>query len=543
MSLKDLLHIDFSTIDFNKHNFVRGILKHLRNLLESLYKENVSLKSQNQQLKDEINRLKGQKGKPDIKANSSHENNKPDKHKFIQAKKRWKKRSKLDKVKIDDTKTIKYEGVLPFDAEHKGYRSIVIQDITVKTNNIEYKLERYYSPSEAKTYEASVPDYINGEFGANLKSWVLFWYFNSRMSEEKIYQMLTDIGISISEGQISNIIIKGQDKFHKEKIEIVEAGIKSTPYQHIDDTGARVNGVNQYFTVLCNDYYSAFFIRVKKDRLTIIDILSQEEELSYLINSYTLTFLKERNLKYSLVSSLTPLLQLPAMTRDNFEKELNRLIPELKNRHKALILETAAIAAYQGKHSSAVIDSLICDDAKQFHNITRLRALCWIHEERHYQKLTPFFLHHQKLVTDFRSQIWKYYYELTQYKENPNEKDKTRLSASFDEIFSTQTGYDELDKRIQLTKAKKDHLLVVLAYPDTPLHNNPAELALRAYIVKRKISFGTRTAEGTQSWETFFTIMDTSRKLGVNFRDYLYDRISKLYKMPSLASLIISVPP
>lgn len=134
----------------------------------------------------------------------------------------------------------------------------------LNTNNIEYKLERYYSPSEAKTYEASIPNYINGEFGADLKSWVLFWYFDSRMSEEKIYQMLADIGISISEGQISNIIIKGHDKFHQEKTEIVEAGIKSTPYQHIDDTGARVNGVNQYFTVLCNDYYSAFFIRPKK---------------------------------------------------------------------------------------------------------------------------------------------------------------------------------------------------------------------------------------------------------------------------------------
>lgn len=543
MSLKDLLNIDFSTMDFNNHVSIRIALQHLLNLLEALYKENVSLKSQIQQLKDEINRLKGQKGKPDIKPNSSDKNNKPDKHKFTQPKKEWNKQSKLDKVKIDDTKTIKYEGVLPDDAEHKGYRSIVIQDIIIKTNNIEYKLERYYSPSEAKTYEASVPDYINGEFGADLKSWVLFWYFDSRMSEEKIYQMLADIGISISEGQISNIIIKGHDKFHKEKTEIVEAGIKSTPYQHIDDTGARVNGTNQYFTVLCNDYYSAFFIRPKKDRLTVVDILNQEEELSYLINSCTLTFLNERNLKHSVVSSLTPFLQLPAMTRDNFEKELNRLIPDLKNRHKALILEAAAIAAYQEKHSSAIIDSLVCDDAKQFHNITRLRPLCWIHEERHYQKLTPFLLHHQKLVTDFRSRIWKYYYELSQYKKNPNEKDKGRLSALFDEIFSTQTGYDELDERIQLTKAKKDHLLVVLAYPDTPLHNNPAELALRAYIVKRKISFGTRTDEGTQSWETFFTIMDTSRKLGVNFRDYLYDRISKLYKMPSLASLIISEPP
>ena len=87
MSLKDLLNIDFSTMDFNNHVSIRIALQHLLNLLEALYKENVSLKSQIQQLKDEINRLKGQKGKPDIKANSSHENNKPDKHKFIQPKK------------------------------------------------------------------------------------------------------------------------------------------------------------------------------------------------------------------------------------------------------------------------------------------------------------------------------------------------------------------------------------------------------------------------------------------------------------------------
>ena len=111
----------------------------------------------------------------------------------------------------------------------------------------------------------------------------------------------------------------------------------------------------------------------------------------------------------------------------------------------------------------------------------------------------------------------------------------------FAEIFSTETGYDELDERIRLTKAKKGNLLVVLDYPDTPLHNNPAELALRMYVIKRKISFGTRTEEGTRSWETFFTILDTCRKFGVNLREYLYDRISNQYKMPSLASIIQSV--
>ena len=230
------------------------------------------------------------------------------------------------------------------------------------------------------------------------------------------------------------------------------------------------------------------------------------------------------------------------VTQEKFEKELDLAIPGLKERHRTMIEEAAAIAAYQENHDSPAIERLVCDDAKQFYYITPLRALCWIHEERHYEKLTPLLCHHRKLVGDFRSRIWDYYYELKKYKKNPNEEEKIRLSALFDEIFSTKTGYDQLDERIKLTKAKKDNLLVVLDHPDTPLHNNPAELALRMYVIKRKISFGTRTDEGTKSWETFFTIMDTCRKLGINFNNYLYDRISNQNKMPSLSSLIPNPP-
>ena len=419
---------------------------------------------------------------------------------------------------------------------------MVVQGIIIKTNNIEFKLERYYSASEKKTYEAPLPDYVQGEFSAGLKSWVLFWYFHSRMSEEKIHQMLTHTGVMISVGEISNIITNDHEWFHQEKADIIKAGMHSSSYQHIDDTGARVKGTNQHFTVLCNDYFSAFFVNPKKDRLTVIGILSQEEELSFMINPYTLGFLRERNLKASIITSLEYLLEMGAMPREVFEKELNFLIPDLKDRHKNMILEAAAIAAYQENNTSPVIQRLVCDDAKQFYYITPLRALCWIHEERHYAKLTPLFAHHQKLVDDFRARIWEYYHELTEYKKNPNEEEKIRLSKLFDEIFSTQTGYKNLDDRIQLTKEKKDSLLVVLDYPDTPLHNNPAELALRMYVIKRKISFGTRSYDGTKSWETFFTIMDTCRKLDVNFRHYLYDRISKQFKMPSLASLIPQPP-
>ena len=73
MSVKGPFPIDLSTTDFNDPDAVKAILTHLCNLVEALYQENLALKAENQKLKDEINRSKGEKGKPDIKPKRSEE--------------------------------------------------------------------------------------------------------------------------------------------------------------------------------------------------------------------------------------------------------------------------------------------------------------------------------------------------------------------------------------------------------------------------------------------------------------------------------------
>jgi len=79
---------------------------------------------------------------------------------------------------------------------------------------------------------------------------------------------------------------------------------------------------------------------------------------------------------------------------------------------------------------------------------------------------------------------------------------------------------------------------MVLEHPEIPLHNNAAELAARKRVRRDKISFGTRSEDGTQAWDTFATLEATAKKLGISFYEYIYDRISTTYRMPSLADLI-----
>jgi len=127
---------------------------------------------------------------------------------------------------------------------------------------------------------------------------------------------------------------------------------------------------------------------------------------------------------------------------------------------------------------------------------------------------------------------------LLAYREQPTPEEATRLDREFEALFSTVTGYEALDKRIAKTHAKKGCLLRVLTHPEIPLHHNPAELGARARVRKRDVSFGPRTREGAQAWDTFMSLAETATKLGISFYHYIHDRVSGAYQMPALAELI-----
>ena len=77
-------------------------------------------------------------------------------------------------------------------------------------------------------------------------------------------------------------------------------------------------------------------------------------------------------------------------------------------------------------------------------------------------------------------------------------------------------------------------------HPEIPLHNNTAELAARQRVRKRDVSFGPRTPNGVKAWDTFMSLAETTKKLGISFYAFVYDRIAKLNTIPSLAQVLIN---
>ncbi len=400
---------------------VRQMVELLLNLIEELNAKIIELSAENQSLKDEINRLNGEKGKPNIKAkkprgfnqnySSEQERKTPKKHS---------KGAKKENIKIDHEQIAKYPSdQLPADAEFKGYEDVIVQDLKLCTDNILFHKEKYYSPSEKKTYLAELPTGYEGEFGPGLKAFVISLYYGGNMTQSKLLSLLGDIKISISAGHLSNLLIKKHQGFEREKDEIYAAGLASSPWQHLDQTSARVAGENLTINILGNPFYTIYVTTAKKDRLSVLQALENGRELVFRLNRLTYELLSKFEVPQKWQKALRQLPQT-VFSSSEFQSLLERHLPGLGSRVRTHILEAAAIADYQQSREWPVVRTLVCDDAAQFKSLTEDLSLCWVHEARHYKKLSPLVAYHRRGLEQFRSDFWDYYRKLLAYKEAPS---------------------------------------------------------------------------------------------------------------------------
>jgi hypothetical protein len=428
---------------------------------------------------------------------------------------------------------------LPQDAQFKGYEQVIVQDIDYRTENIQFRKEKYYSPDQKRTYLAQLPAGYQGQFGPGVRAWVLALYYAGGMSEPKLLELLQTVGLQISAGQLSDLLIKDQEQFHAERAAVVQAGLTSSPWQHLDSTGTRVDGKNQQCHVLCNPLYTAYCTFPAKDRLSLLRVLLGGADPVFRLNELAVNLLERLGVAQKWRQKLTKLLPHEQEWKESqLDEWLDEHLPKLGTKPRKLIKDTLAIAAYRTQTACPVVELLICDDAPQCNWLTAELALCWVHEYRHYKKLTPRIPYHRKRLDQFKENFWKLYRQLLAYRQHPNQKEAEYLRGEFERLLGQISGYQQLDERKALTLAKKDHLLMVLSHPEILLHNNPAELGARQRVRKRDVSLQARTREGIGAWDTFETLVSTAKKLGVNIYQYLHDRIAQTNQCPSLATLI-----
>jgi len=332
--------------------------------------------------------------------------------------------------------------------------------------------------------------------------------------------------------------MKNSSKFESEFNEVHVSGLASSPWQHLDQTSARVKGVNQTTNIIGNPLYTVYSTTLRKNRLSVLGVLQNNPELEFILSPLTYKLLDKFNVPRKWSHQIKGLPQEIPLKGDEFNSLLNQNLDQVGSQHRTRIFEAAAIAFYHQQSQIPIIKTLVTDDAPQFKLLTDDLSLCWVHEARHYKKLSPFVTCHQKSLDKFLDDFWDYYRELLAYKNSPSGLEKLRLKSQFLEIFGSPSGYEQLDERKKLTLSKISELLLVLEHPELPLHNNPTELAARTIVQRRNISYATQTCEGTKAINIFMSLVATTRKLGISFFEYMHERISHLGNIPSLGTII-----
>jgi hypothetical protein len=484
-----------------------------------------------QQLRDENATLKGQKPRPKILPSKLESTTKPPPP--TDGKRPGSdKRSKNNQLCIPNEVVLLPDN-LPPGAVLKGYEPYVVQDLVIEAKATRYLRARFELPeggSVLAPLPADVP--AGSHFGSFLICYILHQHYHAHVTQPLLLEQLGDFGIDISAGQLSRILTENKDGFHQEKDEVREAGLQTASYIGTDDTGARHQGRNGYCTVIGNDLFACFESTDCKSRLNFFQVLHGSQRL-WMINEMALAYWKKQGLAAALVEKLSQGAQ-------EFTEELawQTRLKELditKERHVRIATEGALLGGLMVRGVSPDL-VVLSDGAPQFDVL--VHASCWIHAERPLARMVPYNEAHRVIIESFRKQIWELYKDLKAYRQQPDATQKTNLETRFDALCNQQTAYPNINAVLKEIRVHKADLLRVLERPEVPLHNNAEESDIREYVKKRKISGSTRSDAGRRCRDTFTSLKKTCRKLGVNFWNYLLDRIRGLSQVPRLPELI-----
>jgi len=431
------------------------------------------------------------------------------------------KGSKKDRLPVHEEIERKAENVLP-GSLFKGYRTYLVQDIVIKPHNILFKLERWQQP-DGSYVQASLPtEYRGFHFGPCLRTFILQQYYQARVTQPKLLEELSDWNIEISKGELNHLLSANTPQLKEEAENLLKTALDVSTYIQTDDTGARHKGQNHICTQIGNHLFTFFETGKSKSRLHFLDLLNHQSK--YLFNEAAIDYLKRHGslklIKYVSAhqGQILPHFQLTALLKDMSPKP-KRLLQE---------------AAHLGYLNSILGPDfvILSDGARQFKVLNH--ASCWVHALRLLEKAKSL---HNEEADALLEKIRFFYHHLKRYRSKPSALFRKRLKKHFDRLALRKTYSPIFDKALFRFFLDKRDLLRALEVPDVPLHNNLSENDIREYVVRRKISGGTRSDLGKDSRDVFLSLTKTCKKLQISFWEFLQDRVFSQGKIPSLSEL------
>jgi len=489
------------------------------------------LQNRIQELEDEILRLKGLKTRPIIAPSPLETPPRPPRDPG-QKRPGSAKRLKTAQLTITDEVVVPLADPPP-GSTFKGYEDFVVQDLLIRPRVIRYRRERWQT-SDGQNLVAGLPADVrpDSHFGPNLICFIIHQYHHQHVTQPLLWEQLDQLGIDISVGQVSRILTEEKDAFHQEKAELLPAGLAVSTYVQADDTGARHQGHNGFCTHIGNELFAYFESTDSKSRQNFLEVL-RGPDTDYTINVVAVAYWQRQKLPQAVIERLTAGAQRWA---DKAAWQASLTQQQVTDPRHVRIATEGAVLGSLIAHGVSPELTVLSDGAGQFDVF--VHALCWLHVERPLERLVPHNEKHRQAIEQIRQRIWELYTGLKAYRQAPTMAAREALGKQFDELVAQRTDYPSIDRVLKGMAADRAKLLLVLERPEVPLHNNLSEGHIRDYVKKRKISGSTRSELGRRARDTFASLKKTCRRLGVNFWEYLQDRVRGLGQIPRLADRI-----
>ncbi|MFD2233055.1 IS66 family transposase [Phaeospirillum tilakii] len=508
----------------------------LKPLTLGLLEENARLTSENASLREEIARLKGLKGKPDIKPPSKPSGMETATEKRSRGGEKPRRGPKKPSVPIEDRVV---SGVdIPPGSRFKGYEDFTLQDLKIEPQVVRYRRERWLTP-DGRTVLAPLPAGVSDHFGPEIKRFILAQYHQGQTTVPRLVELLQMLGVDISKRQVVRILTEANDAFIAEARDVLRAGLTHGRWISVDDTGARHQGKNGFCTQIGNDAFTFFATTGSKSRANFLGLLRAGHG-DYVLNDQAFSYLRRRHLAGPVIALLAAHPARHFADQAAWNAHLAALgITTMKAHPNPVVVATegalwGAITAHRFIDGTVIVS----DDAGQF-NVGE-HALCWVHAERLVYKLDTFTEAARKAKEIVRALICWLYADLKAYRAAPDPHRKAELKPRFDRLFKRRTGFASLDRLLARLHANKAELLRILDRPEIPLHTNGSENDIRCQVIRRKVSGTTRSDPGRDCRDAFLGLAKTCRKLGVSFWEFLGTRLGAdvVSPVPSLPTLV-----
>jgi hypothetical protein len=331
---------------------------------------------------------------------------------------------------------------IPPGSRFKGYEPFLVQDLVISVQATRYQRERWVTP-DGRTILAQLPEGIEGHFGPELRRFVLMQYHQGQSTMPRLLTLLRSVGVAISKRQLVRLLNENHEGFIAEAQDVLRAGLETSPWVTVDDTGARHAGKNGFCTQIGNEWFTWFRTRSSKSRLNFLD-LPRAGYTDYVLNDAAYDYMRNQGLPAATIARLKAEPETRFSDQIAWKAHLDWLgFNALKVTPEPVRVATeGALWGSVQSHEFLCDAVVLSDDAGQF-NIGR-HALCWVHAERLVHKLEAFTDQHHAAQTRVRGLIWDFYADLRAYQLKPGKRRATTLRARFVCIFLRPTGFAPL---------------------------------------------------------------------------------------------------